>query len=335
MERFLSDRDPLEDPMSTLLHLMILWGTDVCFPGQTDRQPAPALKIALGVEEDPFYQARPKPVFIDTAGRLRVRTYAHRAAPTGELHIDQTVATLARLGVPLSQPLGTPGGKVTLRDAFRELLLRYKPDIEQEWTALAIAYYLPPETEWENEWGEHFRINDLAQALLSKPMGADPCKGTHQLEALSVLLRVNEQYPILDDSTRSAAAAFLKTVCDRLEWCQQKDGAVPYTWAELKKRAASEWTPDEYRWQLLLATGHHLEWIAVAPPELRPSDAFIGKAAEWCFQELTSRKPAEVAESICPPTHALKVVYQYYYPELMQGSYLPVSDHLALVEGDR
>jgi len=327
-ERGLAASDPVTNSNSALMHVTHLWGPEVCFPRTPGRDPIRVLDAILMAEDRPEFRTRKKPAFVDTTGRLRLRAQVLEEGPvTGEAHVDQTVAVLAGLGIPLDQPIGVVGGHATLRDVFQEVLLAYSPSsVEAEWTAIAIALYLPPVVEWRTEWGERYTIDDVARTLLARPLGEGPCDGTHNVQALCVLLRVSGQYPVLSDSTREAIVERLKTVRDRLEKFQMSSGAWSWNWAILGKPLVDEEVPDQLRWEVLLPTAHHLEWIALAPPELRPSDKAIQRAVDYCYRELATRYETCHQALKCPPTHALISVYRYYFPELMRGPWLPLPE---------
>ena len=41
------------------------------------------------------------------------------------------------------------------------------------------------------------------------------------------------------------------------------------------------WAPT---WATVIATGHHLEWLAIAPEDLHPPREQIDRAAQWIIQ---------------------------------------------------
>ena len=51
---------------------------------------------------------------------------------------------------------------------------------------------------------------------------------------------------------------------------------------------------DEEVSKQVIATGHHLEWLAIAPRDLHPSDEQILRAARWIIDETTRRTAAEI-----------------------------------------
>ena len=244
------------------------------------------LDVVLGLKADPIDGRVKSPFFDGPDGLIRVSLSNLNPSQSGEAHPDVTLAILGELGVPLSQPIGGPALKspATLGTVFSSILLRYDDQLaEQEWTAMAIARYLPPATSWRNRWGERFTLDDLAQKLLRKKRGTGACGGTHRLEALCVFLLVDRQQAILAEPTRSAIVAELRETSQRLEHVQLASGAWTLNWAKDDPPIASAWLPDEQNGALLHATGHHLEWIALAPPELRPRRNASAKPSPGVF----------------------------------------------------
>ena len=54
-------------------------------------------------------------------------------------------------------------------------------------------------------------------------------------------------------------------------------------------------TPEDYdAYKDVIATGHHLEWLAIAPKELHPPHDQILKAADWIIKNTTSKTKKEI-----------------------------------------
>jgi hypothetical protein len=142
-----------------------------------------------------------------------------------------------------------------------------------------------------------------------------------------LFLLVDRHRPILAEPTRSAVIAELGQTSQRLEHVQLASGAWTLDWAKDDPPIASAWLPDDQTGPLLHATGHHLEWIALAPPELRPKEECIRKAVAWCFSELSALEPLKPGHGpdealVCPTTHALISVYRSCFPDRLQDRWL-------------
>src|SRR5690606_16031429 len=52
--------------------------------------------------------------------------------------------------------------------------------------------------------------------------------------------------------------------------------------------AAKNVATDDEDYRRVIATGHHLEWLAIAPPELHPPRESLRRAARWLIDETLS-----------------------------------------------
>ena len=53
---------------------------------------------------------------------------------------------------------------------------------------------------------------------------------------------------------------------------------------------------DDPLFKKVIATGHHLEWLAIAPKELHPPREMILKAADWVIKTTTEQTDKEIGE---------------------------------------
>lgn len=228
-----------------------------------------------------------------------------------ELHPGQTLAVLAEVGVPLSQPIRLAGGRSgRLQMVLDDLVANFTLSGEIFWEASALALYVPPARSWKTKFGATVTFDQLARELLSRPVHDSACAGTHRLSALLLLLRVDLRTPILSRSVADSVRAHLRTVVRAVVESQRADGAwrpdwytaIPGTPASLK--AESE--PDAS--SLILTTGHLAEWLTLLPEGLSPPRPTLTKATGWVLPNLEreSRSAAWMHDSYCPFVHALR-----------------------------
>jgi hypothetical protein len=134
----------------------------------------------------------------------------------------------------------------------------------------------------------------LAHRLLRGDKRFGVCSGTHRVYSLAVLLRLDAEFDILSDSVSEEILAHLKTVRTNLIESQFADGHWPSNW-ELGAAAVAHPIDDPLRKQVI-STGHHLEWLAIAPQELHPPREQIRKAARWAIDTTISRTPAQILD---------------------------------------
>ncbi|MBI3462687.1 MAG: hypothetical protein HY000_06440 [Planctomycetes bacterium] len=206
-------------------------------------------------------------------------------AKEAQTHKDEILEVFAEIGTALDHPVQLAGFQATLQAILDDSLARFQPEqIDVEFTAIAYARYLPPQREWTNRFGQRHSFDDLADVLASRTLGWTVCYGTHVPYALVTLLRVDEQVPILSPLRRRLARQRLAEVSRLLVRTQYKNGAWGPDWwndAPGPGGASENPNPEVSVSNFIRATGHHLEWIALAPKDLRPPDANVEKAAQW------------------------------------------------------
>lgn len=212
------------------------------------------------------------------------------------VHHDHWLACLTEAGVHLDTPVYAPGRHdATIADVLHEALRDFRLDErETEWTAMAFGFWLSPTREWTGSEGRRYSFDLLADRLLRGDQKLGVCSGTHRVYSLVVLLRLDDQFDILTDDARSRVFAHLERVRDEITASQFDDGHWPSNWPD---GAAAVLHPleDELHEQVI-ATGHHLEWLAIAPPELHPPDEQIRKAARWAIDTTVSQSPEEIVK---------------------------------------
>ena len=227
--------------------------------------------------------------------------YVHwgREASSASVHHDHLLACLTEAGLPLSQPVFTPNRRdLTFRDVLRQALRDFRYDErETEWSVMAFGLWLAPTAKsWRLADGREMSFDLLAQRLLRGHKKMGTCGGTHRLYSLMVLLRLDEQYDILSDDVQKAVFRHLETVRDLLTIGQFEDGHWPYNWPAGDEAVKK---PDLSipLFRHVIATGHHLEWLSIAPESLHPPREQIRQAAAWVIQKTVAMSEAEILEN--------------------------------------
>jgi hypothetical protein len=248
-----------------------------------------------------------EPIFFQTRSGIRYRDPDIQRIVTGENHRDICLATFAELGLPLTTPMTTPSGSFSLRDLLRDSTDSF--DINQDelaWTAIAYALDLAPQGGWANRDGESFTFDDLANALLRKPLQNASCGGTHLLYAMTVLWRVDCSRPHLSESVRNALAQRLRQSVTAAVAAQHKEGYWILDWHAMDKEKPEmpRIRPRDTLDRRLLATGHLLEWLELLPEQFQPPKDVYRRAARWLSAVLADGFRVTTSDSFCPPVHA-------------------------------
>ncbi len=213
---------------------------------------------------------------------------------SGSVHHDHWLACLTEAGVDLHEPVFTPNRRREVADVLQEALRDFRLDeVEVEWSALAFGLWIAPQKTWTTRQGRELSFDLLAERLMRGHKRFGVCSGTHRLYSLMVLVRLDDDHDILSDATRSQIMEHLKSVRDLIVTCQFPDGHWPSNWSE--GEAALKKPIDDELYKKVIATGHHLEWLAIAPEELHPPREFILKAADWVIQTTTDQSDSDIA----------------------------------------
>ena len=282
-------------------HALRFWGPEAtfddpkCLSGAemqqilTDHQ---AFGAAWGDKTRPFLS-------ISETGVV-VRTQQDAATAS---HVDHTLATLAEIGTPLDHPVATASGPATVSDLLQHALRDFRLNQQEyEWTALAAALYAPTSRAWISREGERITFDRLAERLMRQHCVQGVCFGNHRLYTLTILLRVDDEKQIFENAdTRQAIIDHLADMTRRLIASQSEAGYWDQNWydgsAPVKK---SQFDATARR---LLATGHALEWWAMAPAELLPPREVLVRAGQWLTKEVEKMSEATIVDNYTFLTH--------------------------------
>ena len=296
--------------LSHSFHVLRLFDREATTEDPETGVPVRYLDMILNAEAClPFFNG--KPTLIETREGVRCRT-----ADPGEgqpekqaerqAHSDQFLAVLAELGVPLNRPLRTLKGTRNVRAMLDDSLANF--DIkarEIEWSVLAFALYLPPRASWTDKYKRVRTFDQLAEELMNRPYGDGlACGGTHLLYSLAVLLRADAVEPVLTPVVRRKLRDHLGRTAADLARIQSAEGWWAPRWNEHLGDSGGGPRSDTPDWILVLNTGHHLEWMAILPGELRPPRECFLRAGRWLQARLLGDPRRTIQDQYCPYSHA-------------------------------
>jgi hypothetical protein len=232
---------------------------------------------------------------------------AELADGDGTEHRDQTLAALAESGVALNAPIDAEDGTFEVRDLLRTSLGEFHlGQKEISWTATAYISYLPPQTTWQNRYGEQFSFNDLVEEIMRRPLTQESCGGIHLVMALTKAARVARELTILDLGLRGRLDGYLRVKVAEAVDAQLDDGSWPLCWSP----TGSVWpdgesTPEPNDTTRVAITGHLLEWFHLLPADLKPPTRTVKAGTLWMCSKLRSSSKDMVTKDFCPYTHAV------------------------------
>lgn len=292
-------------------HALRFWGVEAmfddpeCLSGVEMRElllDHRAFSEAWGSDVRPF-------LIPDTSSDADLISFRTMAGPASASHYDHTIAGLAEVGTPLDYPVITPIGERPLRAAVDYSLKMFSLNQgEYEWSTLAFLHYLSHESSWFSTEGQEITWDRLAERLMRQRLAQGVCYGNHRLHALVLLLRVDDEVnQILSPDMRSQIVAHLQDATARLVKSQHADGYWDGRWP------GEEWDgpqPADVRGPFgptadrLLATGHALEWWALAPPEVHPPRETVARAGQWVCASVGELSESQLSTYYPFLTHA-------------------------------
>lgn len=296
---------------ANILHALRLWGGDATFSHDAPLGEGRAtiadsrrmLTVMLDMKE--FNQANvgPSPFLYRTEYGAGITEYL----PSGGnvAHVDQYLKVMGELGLEAATPIRLADGhEATLADVLRDSLAKYRPTQELEFTAVAYSRWLPPNREWRDREGVRHTLDELCLAMAAKPIGEGACAGAHAPYALANLIRAHRAVPCLSGRAVAAAEGRLREVSGLLDRHRLPGGG----WYSAWHRSAAPDPVGDPTFQFVVATGHHLEWIAMAPPELRPQADTIRAAASHLAEMIPTHTANTIHNGYTTFTHAARAL---------------------------
>ncbi len=144
------------------------------------------------------------------------------------------------------------------------------------------------------------------QQLLSIPYGKGSCAGCHVPYTVVVILQLDADSNVLSAEVRRSAIEWLKSLSHVLETSQLSLGGWDENWAGGKPPFV--WGDNVM--DRITVTGHHLEWMALAPPEVLPSRETISRAIHALKTDVVelTRIPGRSFKVILPASHAARAL---------------------------
>lgn len=253
------------------------------------------------------YQPKTPWLFRGVDGRPHV---VQGSEPAAEAHPSQLLAEFASYGVPTSRTIQCGSTSSYVSDLIRSLRDDFHLEGEIEWKAIAMARYAPSPRSWSNRWGKSFNFDMIVNKLLQRPTLTGSCRGTHALQALAIIRRVDLSTPILTQSSRAAIIDHLRLTIKQLQSSQRPTGYWAPDWPSSHPNT-NDYSRDALLFtegDLALVTGHHLEWLDLLDEELYLPHHVYQKAVLWCSQLLERTSDKTIYSDFCSYSHCFRAV---------------------------
>ena len=220
---------------------------------------------------------------------------------TSSHHADDLLATLAESGIPLDTPIHLRDGDATVSDLLETSLSRFHLDqLEYEWTAIAYARYVFPAAGVAQQVRRADRRRSTrrgsSSAIRSTWAPATACTGWKPWPCCTG----PTNRPTLSASARSSrCCCYMKRVsmlAGRSAVDAMAIGPANGRRARRPQIPSKKNVPTLH--DKLLVTGHHLEWLALAPDEVQPPRETIVRAGQWLARTLVEMEQKAAARSL-------------------------------------
>lgn len=283
-------------------HALRFWGLEATFDDPKCLSGLEMRDILLDHRRfDQVWGTEAKPLLIKEQFGIRPRVQEGAATSS---HEDHTLATLAEVGTPVDYPVVTSMGETTLAAMIQETLGSFSLNqLEYEWSALVFALFIDQPQDWLTTEGQRVNFDAIADRIMRQKPTKGVCYGNHRLHALVMLLRVDEQTPILTKTGREKVIRYLQNITQLLVKNQSEAGFWDKNWdgSKLELPTNKIFTPRARR---VLATGHAMEWWSLAPREVLPPEETLQRAGKWLVSTIKEMPDSEIKSSYTFLSHA-------------------------------
>lgn len=291
-------------------HAMRTWGSEIEFTN-ADIISGPQMKEFL-TDMAKFVDSWGKnanPLMSANDDGIHVRYADDRS---GSVHHDHTLAALTEAGLSLGDTVFTTAREMHVRNIIIEALRDFRLDErETEWSVMSFALWMAPQktATWHNGEGRRITFDMLAERLMRNHKHDGVCLGTHRVYSLMLLVRLNDQNDgkLITAETRGQITNYLESVRDLIAASQRPDGSWNSNWTDGAEAMAKS-DSGEPMSKRVIATGHHLEWLAIAPIELHPPRDQIRKAADWLIANVEATPQDEIDSNYTFYSHVGKAL---------------------------
>ena len=255
------------------------------------------------------WDGKVRPLLEDTPEGVHIRFAEDTAA---SVHHDHALAALTEAGLKLDAPVFTTMRPLQLRHVLTEALRDFRLDEpETEWSSMCFSLWLAPQeiSQWHNGSGRMITLDMLADRLMRSHKRIGVCLGLHRVYTLTLMLRLNETHggKLLKPETVAATEQFLTEVRDTIVASQWPDGSWNSQWSE-GADCHQKVDPAEKMSKRVIATGHQLEWLAIAPQKFHPPRECVQKAVSWLITNVENTPQAEIDQNYTFYSHVAKAL---------------------------
>ncbi len=221
----------------------------------------------------------------------------------GQGHVDQFVAEMVQVDMPMDQKFIVDGREYTFLDFIHQAQSRVRVTTDQElsWSIVAIGHCLGTEITWSNHFGESLSFQDLIRYELDQDVEQAACGGTHRLLGLAWAYRLH----------RGSGGQDIGI------WKEVRDKMTKYqSLAKELQNPDGSFSTESFRGtgnasdmqQRISTTGHTLEWLSISLTDAQMQEPWVQHAASaLALMILESRDSPMEGGTLYHAVHALRL----------------------------
>lgn len=294
-----------EPKMNYVDHAFRMWGPDALFDDPEALSGAELRDLLLNHDEFAKVWPNNPPFLVKTKTGPSIRYKEGRETAS---HIDHSLASISETGISRDYPVRTSEEDTTFGELVRTSLRDFSLDeMEYEWSTLAYALFLPPVKSWYTTEGQELNWDRIADRLMREAVDQGVCFSQHRHHSLVAVLRAHDEVgPILSPTGRKRVIGYLTAVSRLLVRSQHERGYWDDQWYAGKQATthADDALTGDTLTNRLVATGHTMEWLALAPEEVLPPRENLTRAAQWIVRTLEQLDIEQIKNQYAFASHA-------------------------------
>lgn len=238
--------------------------------------------------------------------RLGMKARLEPGSYIGQGHVDQWIAILSQIDVPLDRKVIAGGKEFTIEDWLRQAQwdVPNNPVREYSWTLIALTRYFPNETSWVARDGKTWTLEPLAAYESKQDLSASACGGMHRLTGLAHAVQFRERTGGGMTGGWKQAKDKVDESIARIKRFQNPDGTFSSNHTE-RPGTSSDLS------LVISSTGHTLEFLANALPAKELEADWVVRATVKLCQLLEITKEQDLdCGGLYHALNGLKVYHQ-------------------------
>jgi hypothetical protein len=226
---------------------------------------------------------------LPTTGRQGLKAKLEPGSYIGQGHVDQWLAILAQIGVPLTREVEARGKTFTVLDWARQAQwdVSDNPVLEYSWTIIALTRYFPEEQSWVAKDGKTWTLEPLAGFEAKQDLGQSPCGGMHRLMGLAHAVQFRQKHGGSLEGGWKLADDKIRDSIERIQRFQNPDGTFSTNHTQ-RPGTSSDLSA------VISSTGHTIEFLSFALPAEKLAEPWLVRAVERLCKLLELTRSADL-----------------------------------------